>query len=471
MRREELPGLLPNLEAARIVILGAGPTGLGAANRLRELGLSNFVIYEKESHAGGLAASFVDAAGFTWDIGGHVQFSHYGYFDRLMDSLLGEEWLQHERESWIWIRDVFVPYPFQNNIRHLPRAEMTACLRGLIHAAGNGHGARPVNFEEWIHRGFGEGIARSFMIPYNCKVWAYPPRELAFSWIGERVAKVDLERVVLNIVEGRDDVSWGPNNTFRYPERGGTGEIWRRLAGRFAPEQLQVNKAVSRLDSRNKELFFTDGSSAGYDILISTIPLDTLVYLSDIDSLTGAAARLRHSSVHVVGIGLRGAPPAHLKTKCWMYFPENTSPFYRATVFSNYSPHNVPAGGHWSLMLEVSESPVKPVPATVTEQVVEGLLATRLIDSVDDIVDTWHYRAGHGYPTPSLERDAALAVLLPELEARGIYSRGRFGAWKYEVSNQDHSLMQGVEVIDALAGSGSELTLHDPALVNSRPKA
>ena len=123
------------IEKARIVILGSGPTGLGAANRLRELGLSNFVLYEKENYAGGLAASMTDQNGFTWDVGGHVQFSHYPYFDDLMDDLLGDEWLHHERESWIWILNRFVPYPFQNNIRFLPRVEMLECLKGLIRAA------------------------------------------------------------------------------------------------------------------------------------------------------------------------------------------------------------------------------------------------------------------------------------------------------------------------------------------------
>ena len=55
-----------------------------------------------------------------------------------------------------------------------------------------------------------------------------------------------------------------------------------------------------------------------------------------------------------------------------------------------------------------------------------------------------------------------------ELRALGIYSRGRFGAWKYEVSNQDHSLMQGVEVADHLLHDEPETTCFDPALVNSR---
>ena len=86
----------------RVVILGSGPTGLGAAHRLRELGHENFHIYDRDDQVGGLATSFKDEQGFTWDIGGHVQFSHYRYFDELMDKALnppnGPGWLDHERE-------------------------------------------------------------------------------------------------------------------------------------------------------------------------------------------------------------------------------------------------------------------------------------------------------------------------------------------------------------------------------------
>ena len=72
-----------------VLILGAGPTGLGAAWRLEESGRKDWLLLEGASQAGGLAASFVDKQGFTWDIGGHVQFSHYEYFDRAMDDFLG----------------------------------------------------------------------------------------------------------------------------------------------------------------------------------------------------------------------------------------------------------------------------------------------------------------------------------------------------------------------------------------------
>ena len=184
-----------------------------------------------------------------------------------------------------------------------------------------------------------------------------------------------------------------------------------------------------------------------------------------------AAARLRYSSTHIFGVGLRGAPRDELAKKCWMYFPEDNCPFYRVTVFSNYSPNNVPdISNYWSLMAEVSESPVKPVPATPEErleEVVRGMLDTRLIASRDDIVSTWQVRLEHGYPTPALGRDEAVAELLPAFDARGISSRGRFGAWRYEVSNQDHSLMQGVEWVDSVLRGGEEVTLHHPEIVNA----
>ncbi len=84
-------------EHYKVVIIGAGPTGLGTAYRLKELGEHDFKIYERNSYAGGLATSFKDEKGFWWDIGGHVQFSHYEYFDNLMAKLLPDQWLEHQR--------------------------------------------------------------------------------------------------------------------------------------------------------------------------------------------------------------------------------------------------------------------------------------------------------------------------------------------------------------------------------------
>jgi hypothetical protein len=152
-----------------------------------------------------------------------------------------------------------------------------------------------------------------------------------------------------------------------------------------------------------------------------------------------------------------------------MYFPESHSPYYRVTVFSTYSPRNVPDGeGYWSLMAEVCDTAHRPVDVEgLRKWTLDALLADGLIAEDSELVSYWHRRLDHGYPTPFLERDQTLEAILPELESRRVYSRGRFGAWRYEVSNQDHSFMQGVEVADRLLGIGEEVTLHRPHFVNS----
>ena len=201
------------------------------------------------------------------------------------------------------------------------------------------------------------------------------------------------------------------------------------------------------------------------------MPVDIFTRLVEgLDStVTEKAQGLKHSSTNVVGIGLKGKPKKSLETMCWMYFPEANSPYYRVTVFSNYSPNNVPADGeYWSLMTETSESTAKPVDReTLIQDTIKALLEDQLIESADDVVSTFHVAFEYGYPTPSVERDGILKDVLPALEPFNIYSRGRFGAWKYEVSNQDHSLMQGVEWASRMVTKVPELTLFFPETANA----
>lgn len=456
----------------KYVIIGAGPTGLGAAYRLKELGITDFIILEKESFAGGLSRSYTDEKGYTWDLGGHVQFSHYQYFDDLMCKALGEEgWLNHQRESWVWMRDRFIPYPFQNNIRLLPKDEMWACLQGIINQYKNPAQETPANFKEWVLKTFGQGLADVFMYPYNFKVWAHPLEMMNYKWIGERVAITDLEKVTRNILYDIEDVSWGPNNTFQFPKNGGTGAIWLSVAKLIGEEFFALGKEVNTIDNKKKVINCADDTSYSYDNIINTMPLDILTtkLADDPENLKDVAAGLKHSSSHIIGIGLKGKPREELSTKCWMYFPEDNCPFYRVTVFSNYSPNNVPdITQQWSLMAEVSESEYKPVDnSKVLEDTIQGMLNTRLIESRDDIESIWSMKLDYGYPTPSIERDDILQRVIPQLDKQQIYSRGRFGGWKYEVSNQDHSLMQGVELVNKLELGINEITFTFPAVANA----
>jgi len=120
-------------------------------------------------------------------------------------------------------------------------------------------------------------------------------------------------------------------------------------------------------------------------------------------------------------------------------------------------------------MLEVSESTMKPVDqSTLLKECIQGLINTEMIDAKDEIISTYHRRFDHGYPTPALEREGVLKELLPKLQAKDIYSRGRFGSWRYEVGNQDHSFMLGVEAADHILNGAVELTLNYPDFVNGR---
>ncbi|MBF0557413.1 MAG: FAD-dependent oxidoreductase [Nitrospirae bacterium] len=444
------------MSSERIIIIGSGPAGLGAAYRLKELGYENWAMYEQDDRIGGLSSSFVDEQGFTWDIGGHVMFSSIERFNRLADGLMGQDFISHERESWIRTLKRWVPYPFQNNIRYLPKDKIVECLLGLISAQYSDK-KTSANFEDWIYKTFGEGIANLFLGPYNAKVWAVPLNLMSYDWIAERISPISIERIMRNVVMEQDDIGWGPNNRFKFPLYGGTGGFFNE----FMPEvkeKIHFRKKLTSIDIDAKKVALNGSEADDYDSLINTAPIDLVTGMiksghTDTSSSVRAASQLKHNGIYVVGLGLR---KKMIGTKCWAYFPDEEVPFYRLTYFSHYSPNNVPNGDtdtYSSLMCEISFSEYKPADESrLVDLTIESLIREGVIAQDDSrlIVSKWVKKIEYAYPIPTLQRDDNLRLIQSFLLDNNIYSRGRFGAWLYELGNMDHSTLMGIEAVDRI---------------------
>ncbi len=101
-----------------VLVIGGGPTGLGAATRLHERG-ADWLLVEATDGPGGMATSVVDDAGFRWDLGGHVLHSHSADFDRAVaDS--GVRMLSPIRNAWVWLDGKLVPAPIRHQVDELP---------------------------------------------------------------------------------------------------------------------------------------------------------------------------------------------------------------------------------------------------------------------------------------------------------------------------------------------------------------
>lgn len=463
----------------RFALLGAGPTGIGAAWRFSQA-LSSpaetdarfsdqfpFLLLDESAVPGGRATSVTTAEGFTFDYGGHVLFPHpeYGEFIELLDEVV-PEWHASTPIRGVWIDGQLIPTPVQRNIHRLPLPVLAACIGGLLRrkecALNNGE----PTLQLFLEAQFGKTLTRHVMAPLNRKMWAHSPEKLGSAWSTHRsgskeknIADVSVRKLIRNWWLDRDEPGWTPTTRVRYPFRGGTGSIWERVFSSIPQVQRRLNARVQGIDARSKRLFLSDGSQVQYQQLISSIPLDVLLRLiSNRPDLHARAGEFRAARVQIFGLGLRGPMPETLKGVHAFSIPAPEIPFWRVNLPSNFSPGNVPdPQTNWSVLCEVSIAPDSEVRYSLPE-IESALRRMGLLPGETQVISTFNADLRHGYPVPFAGRDRLLGEVQQELERCDIFSRGRFGGWRYEVSNQDHAFMQGVEVVDRLLHNKEEYT-------------
>jgi len=459
----------PARAGAPCLILGAGPTGLSAAYHYG----AGSVVLEREAKVGGWCRS-VEDTGFTFDHAGHVMFSNDPYVQDLYRLLLGDNVHWQEREAWIYSKGVYTRYPFQGALHGLPPDVLRECLVGAIEARfgalTSGKPARTVhagtqvqdccadatgvearealadsddtsqNFEEFIYRTWGAGVARHFAIPYNRKLWTVPLSEMETSWLGGRVPLPDLEEMIEGALQPVAK-PMGPNARFGYPLRGG----FQALMNGFLPllrGDLVLQADVERVSPLLRVVTLKDGRRFHYDTLISTLPLPMLIAAMGDEApaeIRRAASELRHVSIRCVNLGV--ARP-RVTDKHWIYFPEDTV-FHRVFVQGNASPHCNPPGG-FGLTCEISYSATKPLPATgaaLTERCVRELVQVGLLDASDGLLTSNQVDMPFAYVIYDRGRAERVARIRKWLSMFDILLAGRYSEWEYY--NSDHAFIAG----------------------------
>lgn len=144
--------------------------------------------------------------------------------------------------------------------------------------------------------------------------------QMQCAWLGERVAAPNLKAVTSNVIMNKTAGNWGPNATFRFPAHGGTGGIWLAVANTIPKENTRYGEKgkVAKVNAGNKTVQMADGTTIGYQRLVSTMAVDSLVESIGDQELITQSKDLFYSTTHVVGVGIRGTRPERIGDKCWV---------------------------------------------------------------------------------------------------------------------------------------------------------
>ncbi|MFH1478520.1 MAG: FAD-dependent oxidoreductase [Candidatus Omnitrophota bacterium] len=431
-----------------VLILGGGLAGLSSAYHLKK----DYALFEKESELGGMARS-IAKDGYIFDYDGHLLHFRGEYVFSLLNELLEGNLAPHKRNSWIYSKGSFTRYPFQANLYGLPKDIVKECLVGFINARGEvkaGNVKLNGNFENWIRKTFGDGIAEHFMLPYNRKFWREEPRDITCDWLDGFIPVPSLEDTVTGAISSNTK-PYGYNARFWYPIKGGISELVKSFSKTL--DNVYLEKHALSIDQYNKKIHFKDKDTRRYERLISSIPLPELIsLLNDVPSdIKEAVSMLKYISIYVVNLGIK---KDDIVDKHWVYYPEESVDFYRLGFPTNFSTSVAPQG-RTSLYAEVSYVEKDAInKEKIVDDVTRSLKKTHIIENESDIETCVPIDIKYGYVVYDKHRTSALDKIKGYLEGFDIHLAGRYGSWRY--MSMEDVILDGKETAKKLQDTSKE---------------
>ena len=377
----------------KYLILGAGPSGLTLANRLKQMGETSFFVLEKEKEAGGLCRS-TQVDGSPFDIGGghFLDVRRPKVNEFLFQFMPEEEWDKFDRDSRIAVNGEVISHPIEANIWQMKLENQVEYLKSIAVAGCNLKEEMPQEFVSWIYWKLGDKIAENYMIPYNQKMFGEDLNQLGTYWL-EKLPNVSFEETLLSCLTKKAYGEQPGHAQFFYPKKYGYGELWLRMAEEIKG-QIQYDASVHAIDFDTNTVTTKEGETYSADVIISTIPWMEFAKITGMpQELKEKIGHLKYSSVQTAYF------PDNLDTEAqWIYYPDPELSYHRILVRHNFCNGSK---GYWT-----------------------ECNSTRVDETTES---TFQYMNQYAYPLNTIGKPEIMKELLEWAKTRRVYGLGRWG--------------------------------------------
>jgi protoporphyrinogen oxidase len=445
-----------------LLVIGAGPAGLGGAYQLARRGCFDVTVIEREAAVGGNAGSF-DLAGLRVDFGSHRLHPSCAP-DILADirGMLGDSLLDRPRHGRIRIQGRWVHFPLKpvDLVTHLPLSFAAGAIGDSVRKLA----ARRVpaeTFEGVLEHGLGRTICQSFYFPYARKIWGLPPVELDAEQARRRVSAGSLGKMLRKVMNAVPGFKRPGAGRFFYPRRGfgSISEAYGEAATAAGARLLLESQVTSfepggggvcvglRREGKEQRIF-------GRQVL-STIPLTILARLmrpAAPAAVLSSAASLRFRSMLLIYLVLETERFTEFDAH---YFPDAEIAITRLSEPKNYGLASLP--GRTILCAELpcfQDDAVWHMSEEALGQLVKDALAASGIPVRCPISQVIAKRLPQAYPLYTREYREHFDRVDQWLNGiDGILTFGRQGLFAHD--NTHHALAMAYAASDCLDDAGT----------------
>ena len=438
-------------------IIGAGPSGLAAANELSKNN-NKVTVYEKADIVGGLART-IDYKSCKYDIGPHRFYTLNKEVNEFYKNILDSDSITVKRLTRIFYDKKYFYYPLSpfNTLLNLGILKAIKILSSYFYSKCNSifNYSNIKNFEDWVISNFGSELYKTFFKSYTEKVWGIECKNISKDWAAQRIKNISFFNVFFNSILKKFSKKKVKSlvDTFQYPKYG-AGFFYKKLSSRIIDNggNIELNSKLVSINHSNfkiKNIVIQKNNQKLYketDIYIFSNPFTEIVTLLNPKppkNIIEACNNLKYR--HHIGVKLE--IHGTIFEDNWIYVHDPRVKMARVSNYKNFSPYMSNSTNKNPVTVEYfcfeNDKIWNLHDKEIISFAISELKLAGIINDSNSIENSFIVRSLNAYPVIAKDYEKHVLVVKNYFNNfSNLYPIGRSGMFKY--NNQDHAIATGM---------------------------